>query len=495
MKKRTFIAALLAAVMLCSLLTACDQQKKPGESESTQQSSESESVQQSTEPEEKPIYSLEFTSNGDGTCYVSNIITNVTVSEAYTLEIPETSPEGDLVVAVDPKEALLDTAVQNVPTWMIAEDFETLCNTLKQNGMPNFDYIKFTAHYLKLSLTGLEEPERSQLIETFPITEYADIYVIDGNTEATMLAKISAQLRKYADFDAQDKYKADQKIAHIIKEHGVETVYEAESHYTAFMEKMVLPASVKSVNLPSSSFKEISFAGTRAQWEEVSYELNGLLGTRIVCSDGEVQLKSQYLIKADGRLAFLQDISENVTVKVPDTWFGEPRTDYYAELGFSTEPDQHLMLVEDYEALLAEMEQQGLADKAAKYRESMEIIRLGSVEYVTVYDFVYISTKISLPEDYFIKATMRVCEKTRVTEGLTVKNSKYFTGLELPATLEVFVVHIKSFDEIYLTDVYYPGTLEQWAQVQVVSADGVPWILSGITVHCSDGDAPLALTQ
>ena len=46
-------------------------------------------------------YSLEFTSNEDGTCYVSRLYLNNRYETAFDIIIPETSPAGDTVTGLD----------------------------------------------------------------------------------------------------------------------------------------------------------------------------------------------------------------------------------------------------------------------------------------------------------------------------------------------------------------------------------------------------------
>lgn len=480
MKRTVAFTLLLSCIFACLSFAGCDLFEKP----------ELEKV--TPDPDMGPAYELRFTSNGDGTCYVSEIATRPNIAEPYTVEIPETSPDGDRVVAVDPISALYDTAVRNVPYMILVEDFEVICTIAKQNGMSDFDYTRLTAYFLKLSTEGLDEREKAELIEVFPYTEFADIYVSDQRLSDDDMVKLSRYLIRYAGFGEDDRYKADQRLGQIIEEHGQGNALDLSHNYTAFMEKLVLPASVTLVNLPTVAFKEVTYAGTLAEWEAGSFDLNSLLGTRIVCSDGETTYREQYVIQQDGSIAFATDLAQNVTVKLPDTRHGQPYTYVYLTLGCSAESDKQLMFAEEYEALLTEMEQQGKADKAQKFRSAMAIMRIGPVEYVIVNNAKTITNLLSLPEDYFIKATARVCEKTRVTENMTTPNSKYFTALELPATLQTLHVSVESFENIYLTDIYYPGTLEQWAQVVVLNYNQIPYDLSAITVHCSDGDVPFS---
>ena len=149
-KSIVFLTFGMALVLLCGCFTGC----------STLDEALGELTDQVVDLAEKSPYELVYTSNGDGTCYVSDIITRPNVSEPYTVEIPE----GETVVAVTPVNVLQDKMYRNLPTWILAEDFEALCSVAKQNGMPDFDCGKMTSLYLKLSIEGLDEQQKAELI-------------------------------------------------------------------------------------------------------------------------------------------------------------------------------------------------------------------------------------------------------------------------------------------------------------------------------------------
>ncbi len=275
MKRIIGILLMIACGLACGMFAGCDL------------------IEDIVNPEDDaPLYELIYTSNGDGTCYVSNILTRPDIMQSYTVEIPETSPDGDTVVGVE--VTLSDMVYRNVPYMFLAEDFEALCETAKANGMHDFDYARMTSCYLKISITGLDEQSKAEVIECFPMTAYADIYVVDSSiyTSVEDVQKLSRDFAEYAGFDEQKRYEVDCKLLKVQSENDPNDVYDAGWHYTAYMDKLVLPATVKTVLMPPSTFVEITFAGTTAQWAEVRYEFKLLSDSKVVCSDGELPLTS-----------------------------------------------------------------------------------------------------------------------------------------------------------------------------------------------------------
>ena len=165
----------------------------PAESQSDPQGVESSSDDQSNEtsPEIKisvqdfKNYSLEFVSNGDGTCYVSKIINTYECEEQYELVIPEISPDGDTVTEV---RASLNFSI--LPSIILKEDFEEILWKMAENLAPKYDvtpedimnnapiyfkFFKFKSFYLELT-----EDKLQQYITATPFLEYSgDVYICD----------------------------------------------------------------------------------------------------------------------------------------------------------------------------------------------------------------------------------------------------------------------------------------------------------------------------
>ena len=126
-----------------------------------------------------------------------------------------------------------------VPGMISVERFEeVICARALENGISEFDYSKLTAYYLKLSLEGLSERGRAELIDAFPIVEKMDVYVFDQNASETEKNKIEGYIKTYCpeytyeeldadhaetEYEAQDKNPPLFKLAleYTLDEHGL----------------------------------------------------------------------------------------------------------------------------------------------------------------------------------------------------------------------------------------------------------------------------------
>ena len=106
-----------------------------------------------------------------------------------------------------------------VPGMISVERFdEVIAGRAKENGISDFDYGKLTAYYLKLSLEGLSERGRAELIDAFPIVEKMDVYVFDQNASETEKNKIEGYIKTYCPEYTYEELDADH----------AETEYEAQ---------------------------------------------------------------------------------------------------------------------------------------------------------------------------------------------------------------------------------------------------------------------------
>ena len=79
------------------------------------------------EQHQDPIYEVSYVSNGDGTCYVDAITVDPERDQPFVLEIPEKSPQGDTVTAIQcaPFSNL-------IPQMLTEEEYTRLYDLLKQ---------------------------------------------------------------------------------------------------------------------------------------------------------------------------------------------------------------------------------------------------------------------------------------------------------------------------------------------------------------------------
>ena len=97
-----------------------------------------------------------------------------------------------------------------VPGMITVERFEeVICARALENGISEFDYDKLTAYYLKLTLEGLSERARAELIDAFPIVEKMDVYVFDQNASETEKNKIEGYIKTYCPEYTYEELDAD----------------------------------------------------------------------------------------------------------------------------------------------------------------------------------------------------------------------------------------------------------------------------------------------
>lgn len=143
-------------------------------------------------------YTLHFFSNGDGTCYVSAIIANLLHEGTYTVEIPETSPDGDTVIGIFPLKS-----TYNLPRYLSVEDYQELDGWIQayidkgiEQGVfeNDFELKRFRMCY-KLYSTPYLKDDGSALS---PLCEYIPLYILDPTTTEIELAYISQLMESAA---------------------------------------------------------------------------------------------------------------------------------------------------------------------------------------------------------------------------------------------------------------------------------------------------------
>lgn len=438
--------------------------------------------------ESEPAYELFYISNGDGTCYVIEICTRADVTDLYTVEIPEFSPKGDRVVAVTLHQTLIPVPDRNLPYMLSVEAFEKICATAQKNGMLEFDYQKMCAYYQKLSLEGLTDSEREALLEIYPILEKMDVYVFEPTASDLEKARIAGYLSAYCEFYEKD----------VIECHA-ETEFYVYRNYTAFMDKLILPASVQTVNLPTSTFSEIIYKGTREQWSAGSYQFDISMTIPVTCSDGELTWKSDENYWLDGEggrvsvLYFSGDPSQNTEIVIPD---GIDRIDLDPSDG-SYETNS-FMLESEYDRLMLSLIAKGYGKDSEEYLKVEEFsyhYKVGNCDLVFIargygeLNSVF-STILDFGEDDFEQATKRAVEATRLTYGWSCRGrygnvnlSDCVTSMSIPSSVFEININWSVYSFSRLKDVYYADTMERWERVF-----GYADFPSGVTIHCTDGD-------
>ena len=172
MKKTNWLWSLLLVCVI--LLVAC----KAGDGEiPTDTDFESES--ESDVYNELLPYDLKYISNGDGTCYVSEIVTNPLYTDSFVITVPKTAPNGDRITEV--RNPTLERYA--VPQLITAVDFseieERLLAKVTAGELHQHYYNKFCAYFILHSCSGLSERAQEALLVDYPFAALTDFWILD----------------------------------------------------------------------------------------------------------------------------------------------------------------------------------------------------------------------------------------------------------------------------------------------------------------------------
>ena len=153
-------------------------------------------------------YSLEYVSNGDGTCYVKKIINEYNPEILYDLIIPEFAPNGDKVIEI--RASLYKTLA---PIIITDEDFRRITDVLQSKidagETGDFPLYSVKAYYKEAVYPeDLSQDEFKEIENKYPFANcMVDFYICAATNQEEYL-DISRILYKYADYDA-DQLKED----------------------------------------------------------------------------------------------------------------------------------------------------------------------------------------------------------------------------------------------------------------------------------------------
>lgn len=212
-KSMAVLTFCLAFVLLCGCFVGCDVEKdvQQGNGESTEQDVKAELFRdlkaEDSFADGKP-YHLYFLSNGDGTCALKYITTDPANTQDFVIEIPETSPAGDAVTSIAVAHGVRDCGtISDFPIVMTAAMMDEVCEVAQVNGMPEFDYMRFTAYYRKISVAQIDDPAlREEWIEAYPIAAYGDIYLFSSSHVEGEHEKVYNYLTTYCEWN-EETYK------------------------------------------------------------------------------------------------------------------------------------------------------------------------------------------------------------------------------------------------------------------------------------------------
>lgn len=211
-------------------------------------------------------YILDYTSKGDGTCYVSGILVNPNYSnQEYTvwwsevkndfeLVIPEKSPEGDTVTGIAWGEAF-ESIDSYFPAGMITkESFENILKDFESKGISPDDYTyrRFRSWFVYFDASlAADEEEQKEINSKYPITKYIPVYVLDRNISMATMCWIVNTIREVSSYEIDTPNIERQKFIKLLTDKGVSN---AESWFSQNTDSDFLNMGIyiSSVSLPDT---------------------------------------------------------------------------------------------------------------------------------------------------------------------------------------------------------------------------------------------------
>ena len=273
--KNTFKIAILFCLTVCILLStvACNTTVEPSETtnESTTpvETTPTEPTEEDLCPEpikqllaENKPYSLEFTSNGDGTCYVSKLYLNNQYRTAFDVIIPEKSSAGDTVTGIDLGDSLTPTK-DVLPMYLTEKQLEEIEKKVLAD-YPEVEQVDkwWVNAYQIYDVSKMGAGMRQELIKRYPVCEYMTIGLFlpkmsnpcDSFSRAEMVGFTPTVTKQYYEEFMQEARDAGapEEILTPFKE-LIEAlpVYVNHSKYVRYLH---IPSSVTSIGVESLSY-------------------------------------------------------------------------------------------------------------------------------------------------------------------------------------------------------------------------------------------------
>lgn len=245
-KKPRFWVSAIAIILCVVVLVAC---AANAVSQDPSDNSEDEGPDRIIDFGDVP-YLFTFTSNGDGTCVITDIKTDYEHTEKYDLIIPATSPDGDKVVEVDMSVLGNYKEVFNVPGALTKETFESIIDRIKtsefkgENGVDAEDAAKVVRAFYS---------GHSREYGTKTLDGSYTFAVLESRIGIEEASRISGILTDFIGYTAEDCYAdclavleldTSQEIAAVLKENAFRFFY----HDVSNIGKVILPNKDVNVN-------------------------------------------------------------------------------------------------------------------------------------------------------------------------------------------------------------------------------------------------------
>ena len=449
-----FSLAGLVYTMGCIAHEDAPRETTPTTENSTSPANTPDSTDQETEAPPEEIgdpYELVFSSNGDGTCKVSDIKVNPKYREAFTLTIPAVSPEGERVTAVENPNGF---GYINVPRVLLPEDFEVLLYRIRTYyGKDSMTARSFESYYYYKNVDDCStENLKNDLLDAFPWAAVTDFYILDG----TIVADV--EIPKLALWIA-----------------------EAAPDYTA------LEGEKRMQELVSGNGMTLTWDGKPVGTETVTD--NALFVQSIVLEEG---------IGTIGANAFCHARAASLTLPATLTEIGDRAFAYCREITEMTWPQNTLRRIGDeafagcYGLTELNLTGDGLTIGARAFSPSaLKSVTLGEgVTEVGANAFENQSLeRLHIGDDVTILGTYAFATYSplKVVFGENSRLSRIEDGaLNRPlvdTTLPHGITYIGE-QGLYGDEISYAGTMAEWEAIEKHEK----WCSDAITVHCTDGD-------
>ncbi len=244
-KPRFWVSAI--AILLCAVvLVACAANAVSNDpsDDTSDDTSKDEAPDRIIDFSDVP-YQFTFTSNGDGTCVITDIKTDFDHTEKYDLVIPEKSPDGDKVVEVklDVLNIYKDKEVFNVPGALTKETFSSIIGSIRTSEFKGAN--------------GITAEKAADIVDSFygrphgqPSDEHVDEFsyvILEPHICVEEASRISGILTDFIGYTAEDCYAdclavmeldTSQEIAEVLKENAFRFFY----HDVSNIQKVILPS-------------------------------------------------------------------------------------------------------------------------------------------------------------------------------------------------------------------------------------------------------------
>ena len=247
-------------------------------------------------------YDISFTSRGNGTCFVSDVIFNPNYVEEYTLVIPAKSPSGDIVTNMnDYYFAFYSVEAKNVPCVMTENTYMELEAALKVSegeGKESYLASKFTTYYERQDISLAQTPAtREAMIKRLPLLAHQVLYTLKTDITADDLSWLSNALTQYASYTEEHKEQVYEELTEFSKGKCSSALFYIGSQSAKHMTAVELPDSLEKIQRGAlagcTRLENICFAGTKAQWAAIEKDEGwneGVPATVVHCTDGDVPI-------------------------------------------------------------------------------------------------------------------------------------------------------------------------------------------------------------